>query len=111
MLFFKQKYFLSLILQFISIAVFAQLNISPNGSASALVNTIVGPGVTVTNASLNCNSQASGTFNSSGTNLGISSGIILSTGTAVHAAGANNDDGGGDQTGCFNPSGSNFFDG
>lgn len=111
MLFLKHKYYCFVLFLLTAVtSSYAQLSISPNGSASTLVNTIVGPGVTVSNPSLNCNGQSAGTFNASGTNLGISSGIILSTGTAVHASGPNNDDGSADNSGCFAGSNSNFFD-
>ncbi|MFL5752244.1 MAG: choice-of-anchor L domain-containing protein [Bacteroidia bacterium] len=107
----KKHILLFFVLAFASLTGYAQLTVSPNGSASTLVNTIVGPGVTVLNPSLNCNGQAAGTFNASGTNLGITSGIILSTGTAVHASGSNTDDGSSDNSGCFASNGnSNFFD-
>ncbi|MBK6832988.1 MAG: choice-of-anchor L domain-containing protein [Bacteroidetes bacterium] len=89
----------------------AQLNVSATSNAGALVNNIVGSGVQVTNVTLNCNGSASGTFSSNGTNLGISSGIILATGDAVEAIGPNNSSGGSgfSSVGCFS-SGESFFD-
>ncbi len=95
---------------------FSQLIISPNADPSALANTIVAPGIAVTNVSMNCNQGASATFTANGTNLGISSGIILSTGLAVDAVGPNNSDGssggiGGGGKGCFASGTSpNFYD-
>ncbi|HEY1038900.1 MAG TPA: choice-of-anchor L domain-containing protein, partial [Bacteroidia bacterium] len=92
----------------------AQLNISPTANANALVNTIVGSGVIVTNVTLNCNSQATGVFSTSGTNLGLSSGIVMATGTVQQAQGPNNSDGDfglfSSNSNCFN-SGESFFDG
>lgn len=89
----------------------AQLIVSATSNAGILVNNIVGSGVQVTNVTLNCNGSASGTFSSSGSNIGISSGIILATGSVSEAVGPNNSAGGSifGNTGCFesNPS---FFD-
>ncbi|MDP2385353.1 MAG: choice-of-anchor L domain-containing protein [Bacteroidota bacterium] len=90
----------------------AQLSVSTTSNANTLVNTIVGSGVIVTNVTLNCNGQATGTFTSSGTNLGLSSGIVLASGQAVEAIGPNNSPGGSlfsAGAGCFN-SGETFFD-
>lgn len=89
----------------------AQLNVSATSNAGALVNSIVGSGVQVTNVTLNCNGSASGTFSSNNTNLGINSGIILATGAVTEAIGPNNSAGGSlfGNTGCFSSSES-FFD-
>ena len=64
---------------------FSQLTVTTNSVANSLAQTITGNGVTVSNASINCNGAASGTFNYSGSNLGLTSGIILSTGQAADA--------------------------
>jgi gliding motility-associated-like protein len=95
-----------------TVKAYAQLNVSPTANANSLVNTIVGSGVIVSNVTLNCNPQATAIFSSSGTNLGLSNGIILATGKATEAVGPNNSPGGsifsaGD--GCFNHNAS-FFD-
>lgn len=68
----------------------AQLLVSPNSSASTLVNQIVANNVIVSNPTINCNGQASGLFLSNGSNIGLSSGILLSTGKAQDAMGPNN---------------------
>lgn len=67
---------------------FAQLTVTPQNAASSLAQAIAGSGVTVSNASLNCGSSASGTFVYSGSNLGMTGGIILTTGNAADAANA-----------------------
>lgn len=67
----------------------AQLLISTNSNANALVNQIVGKNVTITNASINCNAQASGLFLSNNSNIGLNNGILLTTGKATGAMGAN----------------------
>lgn len=90
----------------------AQLNVSTTANANTLVNSLVGSGVTVSNITLNCNSQASGLFSASGTNLGLSSGIILATGNVSEARGPNDSPGGSifsNGPGCFSST-SNFFD-
>ncbi len=74
-----------LLFSFLTISQFswAQLNITPNKTASYLANKLVATsgtlGVSVTNAVLTCDSNANGEF--SGTsNLGIADGIALGTG-------------------------------
>ncbi len=91
----------------------AQLNVSTNANASDLVSNIVAPGIAISNVSLNCNSQGSGLFTAGGTNLGLSSGILLSTGKAVDAIGPNNSGGIDNPSapGCFDHSNNgNFYD-
>lgn len=61
----------------------AQLQIIPESSGMALVQKLLGQGVTVSNVSLVADPQATGFFNNiSGTAIGIDSGIVLSTGKA-----------------------------
>jgi gliding motility-associated-like protein len=87
---FKHKLFL-LLLCFIHNHIFSQLTVTPGGGATQLVQSLVGPGVTVSNVTLNCPSNAYGTFSNGGsTNLGLTSGILLTSGSASIAAGANN---------------------
>jgi gliding motility-associated-like protein len=51
------------------------------GTATAVVTAMVGGGLTVSNATINCPSTAYGTFtNGASTNIGIPSGIVLTTG-------------------------------
>ena len=60
----------------------AQLTVTANQTAQALVASLVGDGVITSNATLNCATQANGKF--SGTsNLGIDSGIVLTSGYAA----------------------------
>ncbi len=60
----------------------AQLVIAnQGGTATAIVSSMVGGGLTVSNATITCPSIAYGTFtNGASTNLGIPSGIVLTTG-------------------------------
>lgn len=89
----------------------AQFSVFATSNANSLVNQIVGSGVQVTNITLNCNSLASGIFTATNTNLGLSSGIILSTAEVAEAVGPNDSPGGTllGTEGCFNSSES-FFD-
>lgn len=99
----KKAFLYSLISFLLVNNAFAQLLVAPNGNASALVNQIVGNNVTITNAILKCNPSASGLFISNGSNIGLNSGILLTTGAAAIAKGPNNKNSAGD---CFvqNPS-------
>ena len=68
---------------------FAQLTFTNNPTATALAQNIVGFGMTVTNASLTCPSGASAIFGNGGTtSLGITNGILLTTGQASDAGDA-----------------------
>lgn len=61
----------------------AQLTVNTSVSASQLIQSLVGSGLTVSNVTMNCNTGAYGTFtNGNSTNLGINSGILLTSGTA-----------------------------
>tara|TARA_B100000809_G_scaffold133200_1_gene130924 strand:+ start:100 stop:8400 length:8301 start_codon:yes stop_codon:yes gene_type:complete len=69
----------------------AQLTINNGLTATQLASLLAGPNITVTNASLTGSSVASGSFNGVNSNLGMSSGVILSTGDIANAPGPNND--------------------
>lgn len=69
----------------------AQLVITPGVTPTTLINSLVGSSMTITNVTLNCPNNAYGTFsNGLTTNMGISNGIILTTGSATNAIGPNN---------------------
>ena len=70
----------------------AQLNINKNVSVNNLVqNVLIGSGVSVSNISYSGSSDAIGEFTNGGTtSMGISSGLILSTGDVNDAPGPNN---------------------
>lgn len=84
----------------------AQLLVSPNNSANTLVSQIVGNNVTITNAVINCNSGAAGLFLTNGSNVGLTNGILLTTGKASGAMGPNSKN---DNAECFSSS-SSFSD-
>jgi len=68
----------------------AQLIITPNSTAQQLVNSLVGGGVTISNATYVGAANSRGIFTTgTPTNLGITSGIILSTGRVQDATGPN----------------------
>ena len=75
---------------FISGSIFSQLTVNPNVSVQDIVSTIIGPGYNVSNIKLNCPQGAIATFTSAGTNLGLTNGILLTTGKATNAIGPNN---------------------
>lgn len=64
---------------------FSQLNVTVDSSATNLAQTILGSGVTVSNAQVFCNGVALGTFNYTGSTLGLSNGIVLTSGHAADA--------------------------
>jgi gliding motility-associated-like protein len=72
-----------------------QLVVNTVVTVNDLTDAISGPGVIIQNAVLNCPTGAYGTFTSTGTNLGMPAGIILTTGDATLAAGANTNVGAG----------------
>jgi gliding motility-associated-like protein len=67
----------------------AQLVVTQNNIADQLAQALVGPGVTVTNATLSAASPATGMFTQTNTNLGIDEGIILTSGDITLAPGPN----------------------
>ena len=68
----------------------AQITITPNQTATALAQSLVGAGVTISNPTINCAANGNGLFvvtPPNATNLGLGSGIILTSGGAALAAG------------------------
>jgi hypothetical protein len=60
----------------------AQINVTPSQTAAQLAQMLTGNGVVVTNPTLNCPMQANGLFFTVASNLGLDSGIILTSGRA-----------------------------
>ena len=60
----------------------AQINITPSQTASQLAQMLTGNGVVVTNPTLTCPTVANGIFYTVASNLGLDSGIILTSGRA-----------------------------
>jgi gliding motility-associated-like protein len=70
---------------FLCLQAIGQLTTVPGGSPVTIVqNTLLGAGVTVSNIMYNGSPSALGTFNASGTNLGITSGVVMTTGTVIN---------------------------
>lgn len=71
---------------FVTLKVNAQITVAGSQTANVLAQTLVGPGVTISNPTLNCPQNANGTFivtPPNTTNLGLQSGIVLTSGTAA----------------------------
>src|SRR6201986_1464891 len=62
---------------------FSQINVSAAQTASALAQKLAGEGVTILNPTLTCPAIANGIFRVVNSNLGLDSGIVLTTGRAV----------------------------
>ncbi|MBK7149243.1 MAG: gliding motility-associated C-terminal domain-containing protein [Bacteroidetes bacterium] len=63
---------------------FAQLTVVNNNNPTQLAQVLAGSGVTVSNATINCPATSLGTFNNGNTtNLGLNSGVVLTTGTVA----------------------------
>lgn len=75
----------------------AQLTVNGGGavSANALVSNLIGSGVTFSNATYSGANIAVGTFNGSASNIGLPSGVILTSGSLNVAPGPNNNGGAG----------------
>jgi gliding motility-associated-like protein len=66
----------------ISISGFSQLVITNNASATSLAQTIVGNGITVSNAMIDCGVNSTATFTYTGSSLGLPNGVLLTSGLA-----------------------------
>lgn len=73
----------------------AQLEVDGSVSADSLAATLLGSGVTISGISLNCPSGASGTFQCVDCNVGLASGIALTSGAVSVLPGPNNQSGAG----------------
>lgn len=63
---------------------YGQLVTSGQSPASAVQNTLLGPGVVVSNINYSGSTAAIGSFTANGTNLGINSGVVITTGTIAN---------------------------
>ena len=82
----KILFFFKIVSLFFPTLSFSQMGVTPSTNATTLAQAVAGSNVSVTNAAINCGANASGTFAFSGPNLGLSGGILLTTGTAANAA-------------------------
>ena len=94
----KGSYFLSvrhtlliaLVSFFLSQSVFAQLTLNAGATPQQLVQTIVGAGYNISNIKINCPNGAIGQFTNVSSNIGLTNGILLTTGGINIAQGPNN---------------------
>ena len=88
----KNNLLLLFSISFFKLYSFAQIVISPGATATQLANNIVAPGITVTNATLNCAQTACGTWTGNlqagGSQLS-NGGIVMTSGSAANADGPN----------------------
>ncbi len=68
----------------------AQLAVTPESSAQALIDEFLGVGVVVTNVEVNCADGGIGFFDGTASNVGIDKGLILTSGQVFNAVGPNN---------------------
>lgn len=75
---------------FSSISAFSQLQVTANSNASQLAQTLAGTGVIISGATLNCpGTNPSGTFVGTASNIGITGGVLLTSGSINNAVGPN----------------------
>ncbi len=60
--------------------VFSQITVTQNANSQTLAQLLAGPGVTISNYTLTCSANGSGTFNNVSSNLGIAGGAVLASG-------------------------------
>ncbi|WP_051203305.1 choice-of-anchor L domain-containing protein [Hugenholtzia roseola] len=69
----------------------AQLTVTTNPTIANIINTIEGEGVTISNVTISCASNGYGLFDLAGTTpMGLTQGVLLTSGTATGAIGPNN---------------------
>jgi len=73
----------------ISTLSYAQLIVSLSSSDTKLVQSLAGTGISISNIIVNCADFAKGSFNGTNSNIGIDSGIILTSGNIFLATGPN----------------------
>ena len=86
-------FYLLFLSSWLSISINAQITITPGGTATSIINTLVSNGIVVTNPIINCGAAAYGSYtgNLGAGGIGLSNGgIIITTGSAAGADGPNN---------------------
>ncbi|MEZ5046183.1 MAG: choice-of-anchor L domain-containing protein [Chitinophagaceae bacterium] len=85
----KKTVALLILFVFNAMSIFSQITITGSQLANTLAQSLVGTGVTISNPTLNCPAVSNGTFvvtPPNVTNLGLQSGIVLTSGTAQTTA-------------------------
>ncbi len=85
----KKLYTLACIFFLIPLVSWAQISVNTSQSDNALIQSLGGQGVTISNVNIAGANGAYGSF--SGGNFGISNGVVLTTGSAVQAIGPNDE--------------------
>lgn len=70
----------------------AQIQVNTSNNATNLAQALAGSGVEISNAVLTCDQYGSGFFDSNGSNIGLPSGIVLTSGSVNLIPGPNNKD-------------------
>ena len=68
----------------------AQLSVNPQTNVQSLAAAITGQGVRISNPVISCHAQGYGEFSYTGSVLGVSEGVLLTTGRITNALGPNN---------------------
>ncbi|HEX2899055.1 MAG TPA: choice-of-anchor L domain-containing protein, partial [Bacteroidia bacterium] len=66
-----------------------QLTTTPSANATFLVNQLIGPGITVSNATMSGPANSAGTFVGTASNIGLPGGVLLTSGDVANAPGPN----------------------
>lgn len=106
-----------IVMLFLSKPVVSQLTVQPNPTLKEITDAIVGPGFNVQAATLNCPNGAFALFNGVASNIGITDGVLLTSGSVQEAIGPNDTESSGVNNGAPGDnqldvlSGSTTFDG
>lgn len=95
------KHIIFILILLSSFELSSQITIADTMSAQEMAQYLAGPGVIISNVSLNCPSGASGSFDGINSNIGIDNGIVLTTGSILDVPGPNSNGGAG--TDLFSP--------
>ncbi|MFM7015221.1 MAG: choice-of-anchor L domain-containing protein, partial [Bacteroidota bacterium] len=84
-----KRLLLTILFALIYVAGFSQLTVTPGLTATQLAQKLAGAGVQISNATITGPTNYYSSFTSTGTNLGLASGILLTTGNGTVAVGPN----------------------
>ncbi len=85
-----KKYLLVVSASFVAQFSFAQVVVSPSGSAGQIATLLTGNGVVMSNVVITGDTNAYGNFTSVGSSLGMNGGLVITTGAALNVVGPNN---------------------
>ena len=89
------RYLTVILFIFLSLVTKGQITVADTMSATEMAQYLAGPGVLISNVTLNCPNGASGSFDGSNSNIGIDKGIILTSGSIQNVPGPNSNSGAG----------------